>query len=66
MVTINYEMQIPIFFFDYSYLRSKYALFPGETNNILTSAIRCITNDESLETLVRSKNILKNLLGAFK
>ena len=66
MVTIDYEMQIPIFFFDYSYPRSKYRLFPGETNDILNSAVRCIYNDQSIYTLVRSKDLINNLLSVFK
>ena len=66
MVTIDYEMQIPIFFFDYSYPRSKYTLFPGETNDILNSAIRCIYNDQSIYTLIKPRGIITNLLGAFK
>ena len=65
IVTIDYEMQIPIFFFDYSYPRSKYYLAPGETNDILTSALRCIIDDESLYTLVKEKGLINNLLKAF-
>ena len=42
MVTINYELQIPIFFFDYTYPQGKYVLFGNETNLILFSALRCI------------------------
>ena len=63
-VTIDYEMQIPIFFFDYSYPRSKYALFPGETNDILSSALRCIWENNELYSLVREKGILNNLFKA--
>lgn len=63
MVTIDYEMEIPIFFYDYSYLRSKYTLLPGETNNILTTAISCITNNENLESLIRTKGLINNLFG---
>ena len=63
MVTIDYEMQIPIFFFDYSYLKSKYKLYPGETNDILSSALRCIIDDPELYTLVRSKSLINGFLG---
>ena len=66
MVTIDYEMQIPIFFFDYSYPRSKYALFPGETNDILNSAVRCIWDNSEVYTLIKPKGIITNLLKAFK
>ena len=61
-VMINYEMQIPIFFFDYTYPRSKYDLFPGDTNDILSSALRCITSDKELDTLIREKTIIGSLL----
>ena len=63
MVTLDYEMEIPIFFYDYSYLRSKYTLLPGETNNILTTAISCITNNQNLESLIRTKGLINNLFG---
>ena len=66
MVTIDYEMQIPIFFFDYTYLRSKYVLLPGDTNNILTTAIRCIYDDDSIESLIRPKGLFNNLFGKKK
>ena len=66
MVMIDYEMQIPIFFFDYTYPRSKYALFPGETNDILNSAIRCIWDNSEIYTLVKPRGIITNLIGAFK
>ena len=66
MVTIDYEMQIPIFFFDYTYPRSKYALFPGETHDILGSAICCIWPNTEIYNLVREKGIVNNLLKAFK
>ena len=66
IVTIDYEMQIPIFFFDYSYPRSKYTLFPGETNDILNSAIRCIWDNSEVYTLIKPRGIITNLLGAFK
>lgn len=61
-VTINYEEQIPIFFFDYSYLRSKYYLAPGETNYILQSAIKCIYDNPKLDSLVR----MRGLFNMFK
>lgn len=63
LVTIDYEMQIPIFFFDYSYLRSKYILLPGETNDILKTAIRCIYDNESIDTLLKVKGFFNNLFG---
>lgn len=63
LVTVDYEMQIPIFFFDYSYLRSKYILFPGETNDILMTAIRCIYDNENIPSLLRIKGFFNNLFG---
>ena len=65
MVTINYEMQIPIFFFDYNYPASKYDLFPGETNAILNSAVKCITGDPKLDTLVREKTLIGSIIKSF-
>ena len=65
MVLIDYEMQIPIFFFDYNYPKGKYYLAPGETNDILTSALRCIIEDDSLYSLVKEKGILNNLIKNF-
>jgi hypothetical protein len=65
LVTIDYEMQIPIFFFDYTYPRSKYMLFPGETNDILSSAIRCICDNSNINTLIRKKGFVNSLLGMF-
>ncbi|MBQ9019489.1 MAG: hypothetical protein IJ097_04195 [Bacilli bacterium] len=62
IVTIDYEMQIPIFFFDYSFPRSKYRLVPGETNDILSTAIRCVCDNKELTTLVRTKGLLTSLL----
>lgn len=62
IVTIDYEMQIPIFFFDYSFPRSKYRLAPGETNDILSTAIRCVWDNKELTTLVRTKGLLTSLL----
>lgn len=66
MVTIDYEMQIPIFFFDYTYLRSKYVLLPGETNDILTTAVRCIWDNDNIDTLIRPKGLFNNLFGMKK
>jgi len=65
-VLIDYEMQIPIFFFDYTYPKSKYYLAPGETNDILTSALNCITDDPKLYSLVKEKGLLNNLFKALK
>lgn len=65
-VTIDYEMQIPIFFYDYTYPASKYKLFPGDTNMLLSSALWCITNDNHLDSLIREKGLLKNLFSIFK
>lgn len=65
-VLLDYEMQIPIFFFDYTYPASKYSLFPGDTNLILSSALWCLTNDPHIESLIRQKGLLKNLFNAFK
>ena len=64
LVTINYERQIPIFFFDYFYPKSKYDLFPGETYDILCSALNCITNDSKIDSLIREKTFLGNILKA--
>ena len=61
MVTLDYEMQIPIFFFDYTYPRSKYGLFPGETNDILNTAMKCIWDNPELYSLVRPKGLLGSL-----
>ena len=61
MVTIDYEMQIPIFFFDYTYPRSKYTLAPGETNDILNTALKCLYNNPELDSLIRTKGLLGNL-----
>lgn len=66
MVTIDYETQIPIFFFDYSYPKGKYRLYPGETNDILNSAVRCVWDNSEVYTLIRSKDLLVNLMSAFK
>ena len=61
MVTIDYEMQIPIFFFDYTYPRSKYTLAPGETNDILNTAIKLLWNNPELYSLIRTKGLLSSL-----
>ena len=60
-VTIDYEMQIPIFFYDYTFPASKYRLFPGETNMILYSALWCLTGDNHLDSLVKKKGLFGNL-----
>ena len=65
LVHINYEMQIPIFFFDYYYPKSKYDLFPGETNDVLCSALNCITDDPRIESLVREKTLLGSIVKSF-
>ena len=65
-VVLDYQMQIPIFFIDYSYPHSKYMLLPGETNEILTTAIRCIAEDNSLYSLIQTKGILNNIFKALK
>ena len=65
MVTIDYENQIPIFFNDYDYPHNKYLLFPGDTNDILSSAIKCITGDPKLDTLIREKTFIGSLLKSF-
>ena len=64
-VLINYEMQIPIFFFDYTYPRSKYDLFPGETNDILLSALKCIINDPEMDSLIRPKTFVGSVFKTF-
>lgn len=66
IVTIDYEMQIPIFFFDYTYPKGKFYLAPGETNDILSSALRCVIDDPNLYTLVKQKGLINNLIKAFK
>ena len=66
MVTIDYQMEIPIFFFDYSYPRSKYVLFPGEPHDVLTTAISCIWENEELNNLIHPRGIVSNILKAFK
>ena len=66
MVTIDYEMQIPIFFFDYTYPRSKFTLAPGETNDILNTALKCICDDNKLDSLIKEKGFVNNVLSAIK
>ena len=66
LVLINYEMQIPIFFFDYNYPKGKYYLAPGETNDILSTALHCITDSPDLYSLMKEKGLISNLLKAFK
>ena len=66
-VMIDYEMQIPIFLYDYTFPRSKYYLAPGDTNDILSTAIKCtIDGENDLYSLVKEKGLIKNLLKAFK
>ena len=65
MVLLDFEMQIPIFFFDYSYPKSKYDLFPGENNYILNTSLSCIIEDPNLYSLVRPKTFVGSLLKAF-
>lgn len=61
IVTIDYEMQIPIFFFDYTYPRSKFTLSPGETNDILNTAIRLLWNNPEIDSLIKTKGLLSGL-----
>ena len=62
IVTIDYAMQIPIFLFDYTYPRSKYTLRPGETNDILNTAIKCLDNTQELPSLLVKKGFFSNFL----
>ena len=66
MVCINYEMMIPIFLFDYSYPQSKYTLAPGYTNDILNTALKCICDDNKLDSLIKEKGFVNNVLSAIK
>ena len=66
MVVLDYEMQIPIFFFDYRYVKSKYYLFPGSTNDVLSTAIWCLSNDSDLYTLIREKGLINNIFKMFQ
>ena len=59
--TIDYEMQIPIFFFDYTFPHGKYILVPGETNDILTTALRCLIYDPNIRCLLLENNFMNNL-----
>lgn len=65
MVTIDYEDQIPIFFYDYTFPRSKFGLRPGETNNILSSVLKIVTDDSEIETLISQKG-LAGIIKMFK
>lgn len=62
IVTIDYEMQIPIFFFDYTYPKSKYVLRPGSTNDILNTVISCVWENAELYSLVSTKGGFLNSL----
>lgn len=57
MVTIDYEDQIPIFFYDYTFPRGKYGLRPGETHHILNTAVKIVTGDSKLDSLIVEKGI---------
>ena len=61
IVMLDYELQIPIFFYDYTYPRSKYTLAPGETNDILKTAIKCIWDNPEIYSLIRLKGLFNNL-----
>ena len=61
IVTINYAMEIPIFFYDYTYPRSKYTLRPGETNDILNTAIKCLDETQDIPSLIVKKGLFNNL-----
>lgn len=61
MVTIDYAMEIPIFFFDYTYPRSKYTLRPGETNDILNTAIKCLDETQNIPSLIVKKGLFNNI-----
>ena len=61
MVTIDYAMEIPIFFFDYTYPRSKYTLRPGETNDILNTAIKCLDETQNIPSLIVKKGLFNIL-----
>ena len=65
-VCINYEMQIPIFLYDYSFPQSKYALAPGYTNDVLQTALKCICKDNKLNTLIKDKSFVNNVFSAIK
>ena len=58
-------MQIPIFLFDYTYPRSKYDLFPGEADDILSNALKCIINAPNINTLLRPKTIVGSVFKSF-
>ena len=61
MVTIDYAMEIPLFFFDYTYPRSKYTLRPGETNDILNTAIKCLDETQNIPSLIVKKGLFNNI-----
>ena len=57
IVTINYEDMIPIFFYDYTYPRSKFRLNGGETHNILSTALKIVSDDPALYSLISLKGL---------
>ena len=57
MVTLDYQDEIPIFFYDYTFPRSKYGLRRGETHLILNTAMSIVSNDPTLETLITQKGL---------
>lgn len=57
MVTLDYQDEIPIFFYDYTFPRSKYGLRRGETHLILNTAMSIVSNDPTLETLITEKGL---------
>lgn len=65
VAALDFSNQIPIFLFDYEYPVSTFDLFPGETNDILSTAIKCITGDEKLDSLIRKKTIVGSIVKAF-
>ena len=66
MVELNYEMEIPIFFYDYTYPKGKYILTRGEVSDILSTAVWCISNNEEVYTLIKEKGLINNLLKSFR
>lgn len=65
IVLIDYQMQIPIFIFDYTYPKSKYDIFPGDSNHVLISALKDITNDEELDSVLRPKTLVGSIIKSF-
>ena len=61
MVTIDYAMEIPLFVFDYTYPISKYTLRPGETNDILNTAIKCLDETQNIPSLIVKKGLFNNI-----